>query len=190
MFLHSFFERCRFFSNLDLYLFLSLLYGTQVYSFAAIPAICRLCSFLSIPIELWESTAAIFRQSAGYVSLIYLGCISVLVLQFVFNLFHFSIISFIALPHFRSSIKYQFRIKLKLLTNLDFFDTWKKILEISFFVFCFNRDASQGRLFLPAMFFYDPDFRDFLLDFWNLSYVILCVLDDCFDRAYIIKDWR
>ena len=24
-------------------------------------------SFLSIPIELWESTAAIFRQSAGYV---------------------------------------------------------------------------------------------------------------------------
>ena len=32
-----------FFFNLDLYLFLSLLYGTQVYSFAAIPAICRLC---------------------------------------------------------------------------------------------------------------------------------------------------
>ena len=26
-------------------------------------------SFLSIPIELWESTAAIFRQSAGYVLL-------------------------------------------------------------------------------------------------------------------------
>ena len=24
-------------------------------------------SFLSIPIELWESTAAIFQQSAGYV---------------------------------------------------------------------------------------------------------------------------
>ena len=24
-------------------------------------------SFLSIPIELWESTAAIFRQSTGYV---------------------------------------------------------------------------------------------------------------------------
>ena len=32
-----------FFFNLDLYLFLSLLYGTQVYSFAAIPAMCRLC---------------------------------------------------------------------------------------------------------------------------------------------------
>ena len=30
------------FLNLDLYLFLSLLYGTQVYSFAAIPAVCRL----------------------------------------------------------------------------------------------------------------------------------------------------
>ena len=26
-------------------------------------------SFLSIPIDLWESTAAIFRQSAGYVYL-------------------------------------------------------------------------------------------------------------------------
>ena len=42
-FLAQFFKRRRFFFHLDLYLFLSLLYGTQVYSFAAIPAICRLC---------------------------------------------------------------------------------------------------------------------------------------------------
>ena len=41
-FLPSFLSGVDFF-NLDLYLFLSLLYGTQVYSFAAIPAICRLC---------------------------------------------------------------------------------------------------------------------------------------------------
>ena len=41
-FLLSFLSGVDFF-NLDLYLFLSLLYGTQVYSFAAIPAICRLC---------------------------------------------------------------------------------------------------------------------------------------------------
>ena len=41
-FLLSFFERRHFFFNLDLYLFLSLLYGTQVYSFLAIPAICQL----------------------------------------------------------------------------------------------------------------------------------------------------
>ena len=33
--------------NLDLYLFLSLLYGTQVYSFALIPAICQLCFYCS-----------------------------------------------------------------------------------------------------------------------------------------------
>ena len=38
------FGRHRFFSIL-IYLFLSLSYGTQVYSFAAIPAICRLCFF-------------------------------------------------------------------------------------------------------------------------------------------------
>ena len=30
-------------------------------------------SFLSIPIELWESTAAIFRQSAGYVFFQFFG---------------------------------------------------------------------------------------------------------------------
>ena len=28
-------------------------------------------SFLPIPIELWESTAAIFRQSAGYVFILF-----------------------------------------------------------------------------------------------------------------------
>ena len=43
----SFLSGVDFFFNLDLYLFLSLLYGTQVYSFAAIPANCQLCLFLS-----------------------------------------------------------------------------------------------------------------------------------------------
>ena len=47
-FLPSFLSGGDFFFNLDLYLFLSLLYGTQVYSFAAIPAICRLCVFSDI----------------------------------------------------------------------------------------------------------------------------------------------
>ena len=47
------------FCNLDLYLVLSLLYGTQVYSFAAIPAICRLslkqclCAVFFIAAKLW-----------------------------------------------------------------------------------------------------------------------------------------
>ena len=45
VFLPSFLSGVDFFFNLDLYLFLSLLYGTQVYSFAAIPAICLLCLF-------------------------------------------------------------------------------------------------------------------------------------------------
>ena len=45
MFFSTRFEWRRFF-NLDLYLFLSLLYGTQVY-FTAIPVICLLC-FLNL----------------------------------------------------------------------------------------------------------------------------------------------
>ena len=56
-----------FFSNLDLYLFPSLLYSTQVYSFAAVPAICWLCLqfkefelywgavFLRLEEEYWRS---------------------------------------------------------------------------------------------------------------------------------------
>ena len=33
-------------------------------------------SFLSIPIELWESTVAIFRQAAGYVLQLFLQQVS------------------------------------------------------------------------------------------------------------------
>ena len=47
MFFSLVFDRRRFLFNLDLYLFLSLLYGTQVYSFSAILAICRLCFYNS-----------------------------------------------------------------------------------------------------------------------------------------------
>ena len=45
-FLPSFLSGGDFFFYSDLYLFLSLLYGTQVYSFAAIPAICWPCFML------------------------------------------------------------------------------------------------------------------------------------------------
>ena len=48
VFLPSFLSGVDFFFNLDLYLFLSLLYGTQVHSFAAIPAICRLCFLIVV----------------------------------------------------------------------------------------------------------------------------------------------
>ena len=75
-FLPSFLSGVDFFFNLDLYLLLSLLYGTQVYSFAAIPAICRLCSIFEV--------CLIFYL---FVLDFYLFCFTLFTLFFVFTLF-------------------------------------------------------------------------------------------------------
>ena len=74
MFLPSFLSGVNFFFYLDLYLFLSLLYGMQVYSFAAIPAICLLCYKLYADlgtVGLFNNRTAIARAIFGLLLVIY-----------------------------------------------------------------------------------------------------------------------